>query len=167
MVVKRALPPRIHARLKISQNSLHDSESSLGHANAELDRIRAIGQGLEQKQSASLLEIDLLRGQLAGQVGTQKLKESLENMIKEQKVASDERARLSQLDSCRLTNRICELEEQCNQLTVQAPAARAGSHDDYLEGIRASVGLPTVSSTAVSRRSGGNPAGSGLALIHI
>ncbi len=74
--------------------------------------------------------------------------------------ASDEHARLSQLDNSRLTARICALEDQCNQFAAGAPEAKVGAHDEYLEGIRASAGLPTSSSTTVSRRGGGNPAGS-------
>ncbi len=64
------------------------------------------------------------------------------------------------LKSQRLVDRLAVLEDQCERPPVPGPPARGGADQQYLDGLRASVGLPNPFTGAQSsRRGGGDPAG--------
>jgi hypothetical protein len=92
--------------------------------------------------------------------GNQSIKASLEAIIIEEKdMYLADRERL-QLENQRLVERLAVLEELCERQPVPGRSARGDADQQYLDGLRASVGLPNPSTGGQSsRRGGGDPAG--------
>jgi hypothetical protein len=122
-------------------------------------------QILSQFFAASEIKIQQLRTQLI-EVGSgdQNIKASLEGIIGEQRLMYDKETQRLMQENERLVERVGVLQDQYGwQQSESGPPARTDAIQGYLDGLRASAGLPINSSTgqSSSRRGGGDPAGGG------